>query len=205
MESCSSLGLQSPVGQSLEPSTLDDSISSWDDPQRTTPTDCIDPISHIRVLARIRPMNQDEAKRGSKRGLRILQDETNEAPVSQAPPDGLLARLRSSFSMAKPTTTTHDDSMSSLEEFDQGIVLGHEPAADVNSTNDVGNDPLPTTIVAESSSGRREFELDGVFGPLATQQYVYENSLVDMAKHLFTGYNTTILAYGQTGSGKVCQ
>ena len=163
-------------------------------------------------------MNPDESKRGSKRGLSIQSLQQEEATdddqaalvTSQPPADGLLARFRSSFSMTtttRPTTTTAaDDSMSSLEEFDQGMVLG-DAATDVAATNKEHGKAsllLPTTIVAESSSGQsREFELDGVFGPTATQQFVYENSLVDMAKHLFTGYSTTILAYGQTGSGKV--
>ena len=73
----------------------------------------------------------------------------------------------------------------------------------------VATNNLPTRLSVESSSSssssiRREFELDAVFPPTATQADVYD-SLVGgdaISSNLFRGYNTTILAYGQTGSGK---
>ncbi|GKY98176.1 hypothetical protein MPSEU_000775400 [Mayamaea pseudoterrestris] len=164
----------------------------------------IHPISHIRVVARIRPMNQEEAKRGGKRSIRIQESAATEPPRAET---GILSRLRSSFSSPTATPTKMKESEHCLDE---GIVLTmHCSDSKIGYNNYSSNQqqeqqllPLPTIVATESSSGHREFEMDAVFGPLSTQQFVYEHSLPNMAEHLFQGYNTTILAYGQTGSGK---
>ncbi|KAJ2782043.1 hypothetical protein H4R18_002505 [Coemansia javaensis] len=48
----------------------------------------------------------------------------------------------------------------------------------------------------------RSFHFDGVFGPKATQEDVYDNVVSPILQEVMQGYNCTIFAYGQTGTGK---
>ncbi|XP_078326177.1 chromosome-associated kinesin KIF4-like isoform X2 [Crassostrea virginica] len=48
----------------------------------------------------------------------------------------------------------------------------------------------------------KAFTYDYVFNPTESQPYVYQESVFPLIKHIFKGYNATVLAYGQTGSGK---
>ncbi|XP_048775989.2 chromosome-associated kinesin KIF4-like isoform X2 [Ostrea edulis] len=48
----------------------------------------------------------------------------------------------------------------------------------------------------------KAFTYDYVFNPAQSQPYVYQESVFPLIKHIFKGYNATVLAYGQTGSGK---
>ncbi|XP_061164849.1 chromosome-associated kinesin KIF4-like [Saccostrea echinata] len=48
----------------------------------------------------------------------------------------------------------------------------------------------------------KAFTYDYVFNPSHSQPYVYQESVFPLIKHIFKGYNATVLAYGQTGSGK---
>ncbi|XP_063414423.1 chromosome-associated kinesin KIF4-like isoform X3 [Mytilus trossulus] len=48
----------------------------------------------------------------------------------------------------------------------------------------------------------RSFTYDYVYSPDHSQHEVYDSSVKHLVKHIFKGYNATVLAYGQTGSGK---
>ncbi|PIA12989.1 kinesin-domain-containing protein [Coemansia reversa NRRL 1564] len=48
----------------------------------------------------------------------------------------------------------------------------------------------------------RSFHFDGVFGPKATQENVYDKVVSPILHEVMQGYNCTIFAYGQTGTGK---
>ncbi|XP_060079609.1 chromosome-associated kinesin KIF4A-like [Ylistrum balloti] len=48
----------------------------------------------------------------------------------------------------------------------------------------------------------KAFTYDYVFSPCNSQSEVYEMSVHPLLKHVFKGYNATVVAYGQTGSGK---
>lgn len=48
----------------------------------------------------------------------------------------------------------------------------------------------------------KAFTYDYVFNPAESQPFVYQESVFPLIKHIFKGYNATVLAYGQTGSGK---
>ncbi|XP_033743616.1 chromosome-associated kinesin KIF4A-like [Pecten maximus] len=48
----------------------------------------------------------------------------------------------------------------------------------------------------------KAFTYDYVFSPCNSQSEVYEMSVHPLIKHVFKGYNATVVAYGQTGSGK---
>ncbi|XP_074527463.1 kinesin-like protein KIF27 isoform X2 [Halichoeres trimaculatus] len=47
-----------------------------------------------------------------------------------------------------------------------------------------------------------EFSFDHVFGPTASQSYVYKSCVQPLLGTLIDGYNATVFCYGQTGSGK---
>ncbi|KAJ2394870.1 Kinesin- motor protein, partial [Coemansia sp. RSA 2559] len=48
----------------------------------------------------------------------------------------------------------------------------------------------------------RTYHFDGVFGPKATQENVYDKIVNPILNEVMQGYNCTIFAYGQTGTGK---
>ncbi|CAM9387182.1 unnamed protein product, partial [Chrysoparadoxa australica] len=48
----------------------------------------------------------------------------------------------------------------------------------------------------------RQLKFNGVLGPAASQEDVFQRSCVDVVDSVADGYNGTIMAYGQTGSGK---
>ncbi|KAJ2676029.1 hypothetical protein IWW42_000698 [Coemansia sp. RSA 1085] len=48
----------------------------------------------------------------------------------------------------------------------------------------------------------RSYHFDGVFGPKATQENVYDKVVSPILNEVMQGYNCTLFAYGQTGTGK---
>lgn len=48
----------------------------------------------------------------------------------------------------------------------------------------------------------REFNLDGIIGPAASQEETFEATAAPVISSFLDGMNGTILAYGQTGAGK---
>ncbi|KAI9501741.1 P-loop containing nucleoside triphosphate hydrolase protein [Coemansia spiralis] len=48
----------------------------------------------------------------------------------------------------------------------------------------------------------RTYHFDGVFGPKATQENIYDKIVSPILNEVMQGYNCTIFAYGQTGTGK---
>ncbi|KAJ1720119.1 hypothetical protein LPJ53_005211 [Coemansia erecta] len=52
------------------------------------------------------------------------------------------------------------------------------------------------------ASVARTYQYDGVFGPRATQERIYDKVVRPILDEVMQGYNCTIFAYGQTGTGK---
>ena len=50
--------------------------------------------------------------------------------------------------------------------------------------------------------GDKVFSFDDVYGEAATQDEVFQGSIMELVRGCFHGFNATVLAYGQTGSGK---
>lgn len=48
----------------------------------------------------------------------------------------------------------------------------------------------------------KAFTYDYVYGTMASQSDLYNQTVVPLLNRFFKGYNATLLAYGQTGSGK---
>jgi len=65
-----------------------------------------------------------------------------------------------------------------------------------------------SSAAAEGRNGRgigaesREFAFDDVFGPMSTQERVYDSAVRPLVRDVLDGMNCTVFAYGQTGTGK---
>ncbi|KAJ2024875.1 Kinesin- motor protein [Coemansia sp. S85] len=53
-----------------------------------------------------------------------------------------------------------------------------------------------------SASDTKTYSFDGVFGPRATQEQIYEKMASPILEEVMQGFSCTIFAYGQTGTGK---
>nr|CAG4711575.1 unnamed protein product [Naegleria fowleri] len=56
--------------------------------------------------------------------------------------------------------------------------------------------------VFRSALPTKSFTFDGIFGPEATQEEVFNAVSIEAIDDVFKGYHATILVYGQTGTGK---
>jgi len=52
---------------------------------------------------------------------------------------------------------------------------------------------------ADRAGGAKPFSFDGVFGPEAGQESVFDAAVQGLVAQFLAGYNATVLAYGQTG------
>ncbi|KAK7868201.1 hypothetical protein R5R35_000607 [Gryllus longicercus] len=73
-------------------------------------------------------------------------------------------------------------------EVQRGCQMGLECAPDA-----------PQVVVR---GAEKAFSFNYVFGPDVDNERVYETAVKELVRHVFHGYNVTVLAYGQTGSGK---
>ncbi|KAJ2561405.1 hypothetical protein GGH12_004031 [Coemansia sp. RSA 1822] len=56
--------------------------------------------------------------------------------------------------------------------------------------------------ITGSPSVARSFHFDGVFGPKASQENIYDKVVSPILNEVMQGFNCTLFAYGQTGTGK---
>ena len=61
--------------------------------------------------------------------------------------------------------------------------------------------PESHSIIAGTADrgGAKPFSFDGVFGPDAGQEAVFDAAVQQLVAQFLAGYNATVLAYGQTG------
>ncbi|KAJ2008110.1 Kinesin- motor protein [Coemansia thaxteri] len=57
-------------------------------------------------------------------------------------------------------------------------------------------------VKIDGPTSAQTYHYDGVFGPKATQEHIYERIVSPILDEVMQGYNCTIFAYGQTGTGK---
>eukprot|EP00571_Detonula_confervacea_P009428 CAMPEP_0172328386 /NCGR_PEP_ID=MMETSP1058-20130122/60324_1 /TAXON_ID=83371 /ORGANISM="Detonula confervacea, Strain CCMP 353" /LENGTH=1901 /DNA_ID=CAMNT_0013045499 /DNA_START=59 /DNA_END=5764 /DNA_ORIENTATION=+ len=139
--------------------------------------------ANIRVLVRIRPFNDREAKFNPTSALEVDNG-------------GMTSTI--DFGMGDSTTTPATNSSASskgtISIVDQTAGAGgYGSGYDSGATN--------ATLAAATSTAARSFTYDAVFGPQSQQQDVF-GSVKGIVDAVCAGYNGTIVAYGQTGSGK---
>lgn len=158
--------------------------------------------SHVRVVARLRPMNEQE-----QHGVAALQPIIPQVPIVQhsSPPRSVrkgpfkfLTPKRKSKAAAssKNTTPQRAEDATPVIRNGQRLFAAPSPGKPPKSQTEYGT--------AKSLSAQQKlFDFDAVFTSDATQKEVYDRSVGDaVRRNIFRGYNTTIIAYGQTGSGK---
>ena len=176
--------------------------------------------SHVRVVARIRPMSEEE--RYCNASIHAVLPEAPPTPSSskevsssepRSPPrsgrKGPLAFLTPNRSKNKKGRgsfiSPYRSSVEPSEEATPVIRNGQRPNARTPARpNFPSAQTQPDYGTAQSLTAQgKQFDYDAVFSPTATQKEVYERSVGDaVRRNIFRGYNTTIIAYGQTGSGK---
>lgn len=182
--------------------------------------------SHVRVVARIRPLNSAEVARGCVPTIFPLLQQRNDAAEGLGSPTkrrsqqwmqansntelvgqfGTPPRVTAKKSTTTPIsggscpTPTHRNTNASLHT-QPSSPSNDSPTSAVSDIDETewGN---ALSLVAGISQQKR-FDYDAVFDPSASQNEVYNRSVGDaVRRNVFRGYNTTIIAYGQTGSGK---
>ncbi|KAK9760112.1 hypothetical protein K7432_016191, partial [Basidiobolus ranarum] len=63
-------------------------------------------------------------------------------------------------------------------------------------------DESGTSVKLESKDYTGSFTFDRCYGPLTSQQELFEYGVIQTVEDVMQGYNGTVFAYGQTGSGK---
>lgn len=147
--------------------------------------------SHVRVVARIRPMNQQEH---GPPALQPIIPETS-VPQEQATPSSPPRSARKGpfkFLTPKKRSKTPQRANDATPTIRNGQRLAAPSPGKPPAQLDYGT--------AKSLSAQQKvFDFDAVFSPEATQKEVYDRSVGDaVRRNIFRGYNTTIIAYGQT-------
>ena len=71
--------------------------------------------------------------------------------------------------------------------------------------NEGGTSTIKADVVTKTiatTAGRQFGPFDKCYGPEATQQEVYMDTVAPLIKEVLSGFNCTVFAYGQTGTGK---
>ena len=129
--------------------------------------------ANVRVLVRVRPFNEREAK-------------FNPTSVLEVDNNGMKPSI--DFGMdSSPTNDNNNKSEGTISIVEQsgGYTSGYDSGTNNNNNNNV----------------QRSFTYDAVFGQTSKQTDIYD-SVKGIIDAVCAGYNGTIVAYGQTGSGK---
>lgn len=164
--------------------------------------------SHVRVVARIRPMNDQEQQHGIAALQPIVPEQAmspqkENQPQQQQHSSPPRAARKGPFKFLTPrkknTQRAANDATPVIRNGQNHLAApspGQPPVSSLSRVESYGT--------AKSLSAQHKvFDLDAVFAPQASQKEVYDRSVGDaVRRNIFRGYNTTIIAYGQTGSGK---
>jgi Kinesin motor domain len=138
--------------------------------------------SNIRVVARIRPMTQDENGLNPRPSIHAI--EPKEQP-------------RRNKSSTRQEKTSSSRNSQSAQRISSSIYNNND------NDNNVSMKTTNSTRLVAGTENRFHLDFDTVFAPNATQKDVYDFSVGDtIRQELFQGYNTTIIAVGQKSSGK---
>jgi len=129
--------------------------------------------ANIRVLVRVRPLNERELRFNPTNILDIGGSSANTDFGSDA------ATNNNNGSISSHGTTV------AIVDQSSGYGSGHDSGSGQQ----------------QQQHSARSFQYDAVFGPQSTQKQIFDSSL-GIVDAVCAGYNGTIVAYGQTGSGK---
>ena len=127
--------------------------------------------ANVRVLVRVRPLNEREKRFNPKSILDI--DER-----------GMKSSISFDFGLSDDENSNDDGSRGTISILDQ-------PSAAASSGYDSGTN--------NKSKMSKQFTYDAVFGPESTQPQIY-SSISGIVDSVCAGYNGCVLAYGQTVS-----
>jgi len=162
--------------------------------------------SHVRVVARIRPLSAAEISRGYEESV---------VPIQSADGDGAQDGDVNGIPFAPDEDVPSSPTIGGASTGSSNVInaafntpkIGNTSRTNVSSAEDTVI-PTPETTCTSLSAGTdpakaKQFEYDCVFPPDASQKTVYDLSVGDAVKrNIFRGFNTTVIAYGQTASGK---
>jgi hypothetical protein len=199
-------------------------------PRSQLPSAAREKASNVRVVVRVRPMNEKEKARNCKRSvsvdgslpLPVLQQQQQQQQTcssSKKLPAMVLSESNSNSSNTATATITISpprkrlslicppSSRKKAASLNVPLLSSSSPSPPPPPPlvqQRPANTTVPTRLRVDSAAcANRVFDFDAVFPSEATQRQVYQLSVGDSVQHnLFRGYNTTVLAYGQTGSGK---
>ena len=154
----------------------------------------------IRVIARIRPLTEDEEKAKSQISIFpiTVTKESNKSPMESSKNwENLLSRIPLERRRANTTSRL----LSSARTFP---TRHSESGLDARRNLARQKKQGYSTSLLAGTENRRRFDFDAVLGQEATQEEVYTRSIGDntIRRNILRGINTTIIAIGQDGSGK---
>ena len=186
--------------------------------------------SHVRVVARIRPLNSTETKNKSKicvmpippvrsspapsplRGYSPSRSFTfNEASPKASPSRNNNRRsplMRSPLNtpprLRTPIRRNTTPKMPPSQETPKSRFRSCSDDTSKQGDKDcISRGEAYCSSLKITAAKDKQIDLDAVFGPNSSQKDVYERSVGDaVRRNVFRGFNTTILTFGQTGSGK---
>lgn len=143
--------------------------------------------ANIRVLVRVRPLNERELRFNPTNALSISNKNSSGGDEGASP------TIDFGVGSANGNSSGGGSSEGTVYIVDQSSSSGgYNSGYDSATNNNTGS----------SNAAPKKFTYDAVFGPTSKQTEVFD-SIKGIIDAVCEGYNGTIVAYGQTGSGKV--
>lgn len=143
--------------------------------------------ANIRVLVRVRPLNERELRFNPTNALSISNKNNSGGDEGASP------TIDFGVGSANGNSSGGGSSEGTVYIVDQSSSSGgYNSGYDSATNNNTGS----------SNAAPKKFTYDAVFGPTSKQTEVFD-SIKGIIDAVCEGYNGTIVAYGQTGSGKV--
>lgn len=157
--------------------------------------------SHVRVVARIRPLSDAEISRGYSESVVPIEvdchDDNNNAAAAIIP-------FANASSPSSPTNNVMSITNNNNSTFKTPKIGNTSRTNSATLEEEVTVLPKTVSLTAGTDPAKaKQFDYDCVFPSDTSQTAVYDLSVGEAVKrNIFRGFNTTIIAYGQTGSGK---
>lgn len=172
--------------------------------------------SQMRVVARIRPLSEQEVGRGCTEAVVPIILDDNDGNSCRDGNGNDDAGMDMGADENAPPSVFHTPKIGNrrttammASDGDSSPMAQPQPQPASTSLLAGGNVNTTTTTNTNSSVSSaaaampKQFDFDAVFSSTTPQRDVYDQSVGDaIRRNVFRGYNTTIIAYGQTSSGK---